>query len=406
MNLSAYLSFSVTLDNNTGATLITDTSSYPSGVNAGITGIVSITQPDGLTYTGSWGTPDITWNGSQLTIASLELRMALDGLFQNGNYSITYTVRHASYDETSLTRTFSLSYARPTHVITEGFDIFTPLLKAIDSSVYTQTGFALQSVTRSWSTLIQSVSGTNQTKIGAGQEFDLSYGGSYYDSIYDITLQSIVNYKLSSYLWVTVIDKFSTTLTDDTALVAMIPPTLAELLADIKAFKSELDALKDTCDEYTIKEKRYQLITAIYDQLIKNGQVGELTGLRDYITELLFELNDGATPAYINTNGIIPAYDWGAAVGSTDWASITGKPSSSEIYFKAGDSGFTAVGGNTLTNALFANKRLVVFRNRLLTPSEDRGLGDYYEKPLISSTVTFFPALTTDEQIAIFILGI
>lgn len=401
-DLSSVINFSVALDKNTGYTKVTDTSSYASGVASGITGIVSITQPDGITRSGNWLAPDIYWDGSQLVIANLELRLAEDGLFQNGSYSITYTIRHSSYDETSITRTFTLSYSRPSILITESFDIFTPLLKVIDSTTYEKSGFALQSVTRLWEALIQTVSGTIRSKVGSTQEFDLSYGGDYYDAYYDISLDVIVTYRLSSATWVSVIDRLNDALEDETALQAQIPPTIDQFLAMIKGFKNELDALVTNCTQYDIKLQRYKLITSVFDQLVKNGQSGLLSGLKDYVLELQLLLNDGVTPTYTNTNAIIPTYDWGVGAGSVAWGDVSGKPSSEDVYFEAGDFGYPAVGSSTYTNSSFENTRLIVFKNRLLLPPGNVDGGDYYEKPLASGTMTFYPALAAEDKIYIF----
>src|SRR6185295_20400928 len=97
--------------------------------------------------------------------------------FQRGGsgYIVIYTVRAPGYDDTVLTKTFSLSYTPPALVVTNNFDIFTPDLSAQDSTTYTQSNLDLISVTRQWTADIITVSGTTQTISGAAQTIDLAY---------------------------------------------------------------------------------------------------------------------------------------------------------------------------------------------------------------------------------------
>lgn len=399
-NLSAYLNFSVALryDLTTKVIRLTDTSTYPVGVNVGITGIVSIQQPDGITVTGSFSTPDVTWDGSALTVAEKELRLATNGQPQNGSYTITYTVRHGSYDDTTLTRVFTIDFSQPELVITKAFNVFTPQIKAIDTTVYDVTGMLLQNVARSWSATIGTVGSTT----GSTQEFDISYGGQYYDADYSITLTSTVEWDLASYNYVTIFKKISKTVSGS----ADTPKTLAALRDDLDAFKLELDALINNTEQYDVKNAYYTKASLLFQQMVDRGRNGELTGLEDYYYEIVRQLNDGVSPAYTNTNAIIPAYDWGVGSGSVTWESVTSKPSSFRIQWVTGDVGFPAAGTSTLSDARLANVKVIYFRNGIQQYKGDPGDGDsYYDKPdsgVGSNVLTVYGAWQTGDKNVIY----
>ncbi len=399
-NLSAYLNFSVTLryDLATKVIRIVDTSAYPVGVNAGITGIVSITQPDGIVVSGSFASPDVTWSGSALTVAEKELRVATNGQPQNGSYTVTYTVRHASYDDTTLTRVFTLNFTQPELVITKAFDVFTPEIRAIDTTDYDVTGLLLQNVTRSWSADIGTVGSTT----GSTQEFDIAYSGQYYDAEYDITLESTVEWDLSSFSYVTIFKKISKTVSGS----ADTPKTIADLRDDLDAFKLELDALINNSDRYETKNTLYTKASLLFQQMVDRGRNGELTGLEDYHYEIVRLLNDGVSPSYTNTNTAIAAYNWGVGSGSATWASITGKPQSERIQWVTGDVGFPAAGTSTLTDARLSNVKIIYFRNGIQQYKGNPGDGDsYYDKPdsgAGSNILTVYGAWQTGDKNVIY----
>jgi hypothetical protein len=137
-DLSAYLNCNIQLNYRTNKLVLHDSSNYPAGVNTGITGIVTITQPDTITRTGSYSTPDVIYSGGVLTDASIDLRLQADGYPQQGTYTVVYQVDHPSYTPTTLTRIFVLSYKGASPIITQLFDVFTPSLKVQDTTDYSK----------------------------------------------------------------------------------------------------------------------------------------------------------------------------------------------------------------------------------------------------------------------------
>lgn len=403
-NLSQYLNFSISLrfDLTSKKIYLTDTSSYPAGVDAGITGIVTVTQPDGVTRTGSFASPDVVYSSGTLTQGEVELRVGTDSQPQNGSYTITYTVRRSGYDDTSLTRVFILSYTNPVVAISKSFNVFTPLIKAVDTSVYYVTGLSLQGLTRAWTATVGNVG----QKIGSVQEFDLSVGGSYYDASYSIALTTTCHWTLTAYPWVDMYKKVQGSVTGS----ASNPKTLVELRELLDSYKLELDALTNDDFLYDSKMAFYTKASLLLQQMLERGRNSEFSGLEDYYYEIVRLLNDGITPVYTNTNTAIAAYDWGINTGggggASTWSAITNKPSSYRIQWITGDGSYPAAGTSTFTDARMQDVKIIYFRNGILQYKGNPGDGDsYYDKPDTgtgSGTLTVYGAFQTGDKNVIY----
>ena len=362
-NLSAYINFSAILskDLNSSSLILSDPDDYPAGVDVNLKGYFIITQPDGITITGNYLTPDIEWSGSQLTVATKELRLRSTGGFQQGTYTIVYNIVAPGYDETTLEKTFDLSYTSPTLVVADNFDVFTPSLTVTDDTDYIQANMTLDSVVRSWEATIISVEGTNQDIAGALQTFDLSYLGSYYDSRYDVSLTSTITYTLNSPDdWVQVVDQEEY----EHTYYAFIPPSIIDLLELLTTYKATVDAANCICgtgcvDNCTTLKNTYALAVSIYTHIVERGRAGQVAGLDDYVIQLQKLLSNCVTPTYTNTDDAISAYDWG---------SLT---SGSFTFFKqmivgSGVNNAPAVGDTVYTDALLVSKQVQVFLDSLL----------------------------------------
>lgn len=367
-DLSAYISFSCVLDNSGGSPVIriVDNSAYPGGVAQTIAGILSITEPDGISDTNSnFSQPNIYWNAGALVQASRPLRLANNGRFQNGGYSITYTVRAPGYTDTPLTKTFNLNYTAPTPVLSPAFDNFTPSLKVNDATNWTVANLTLISVSDTWTALIRSVAGVNQNINGAGTTFDLAYLGSYYDALYDVTLKAIVTWQMPAQSpWVTLVDQF---VPPTQTFQSETPPTLAQLLTSLTVLKSQLDAAQSN-PNYNILQQIYSYAVSLYTHLIDRGQASSLAGLSDYVWQLQTIFNNGVTPAYVNTNAAIPAYVWTSGGGSVTWANVTSKPATIQIGGTVGGSGMPVAGQYTFTDnrlAGIAASQILVIRDNV-----------------------------------------
>jgi hypothetical protein len=108
-DLSGYIDFDLLLDFTQNKIILTDTGNYPVGVRQTLTGIVKITQPDGISVQGTFiPVPDIVWNGTDLTQAIKELRLTSKATAQQGTYTIVYQI-YDGVTVTTLTRQFQLA---------------------------------------------------------------------------------------------------------------------------------------------------------------------------------------------------------------------------------------------------------------------------------------------------------
>ncbi len=277
-NLDGYINFNIVLTKTptTSELVLDDPDIYPPGVDVGLKGYFVITQPDNITITGNYLSPDIEWNGSQLTKATKELRLTSVGGFQQGTYTITYNVEAPGYDETTLTRTIVLTYTSPTIVVTENFDVFTPALTLTDDTDYDKDGMTTDVQVSTWNALIITVEGSAQAISSNSTTFDLSYLGSYYDSQYDVSLLAAVTYTLNTpNNWVTIVDNISF----EQTYYAFIPPSLTDLLDLLTAFKATIDGANCICGPGCISncstlKDTYSLAVSIYTHIVERGREG------------------------------------------------------------------------------------------------------------------------------------
>lgn len=397
-NLDAYIDFSVRLEKSptASAMVLTDPDNYPVGVDITLLGYFVITQPDTITITGSFATPDIEWGGSALTVATKELRLRATGGFQQGTYTIEYHVAAPGYDETVLTKTFALSYTSPTLTVTDNFDVFTPDLSVTDVTTYTQSGMTFDSVTRAWEATIISVEGTNQDINGSTATFDLAYLGNYYDSQYDVSLTATANYTLDAPNdWVTIEDEQEF----EETYYAFIPLTLIELLTLLTAYKATVDAGNCICGTGCVSncdtlKSTYTLAVSIYTHIVERGRLGETAGLDDYVIQLQRLLSNCVTPDYTNTNEVIPPYDWGG-INTDVFAFHT------QMIVGSGLNDAPANDATTYVDADLIGMRVLVVLDSLVLGV---GLSDRlsYTYDIATGTITWNMPLVTDQLIVIY----
>ena len=315
-DLSAYVDFSVSLDKSgiTPEIVLTDTSTYPGGVAATVTGVFSVTQPDGISVVGNWTTPDVTYVGSALTPNSKELRLATDDNFQNGLYVISYTVKATGYTDTPKTKTFVLIYTPVKLGISDLSDVFTPSLQVIDSTRWAVSGFASPTVTRAWTAAITYVGSGIQNITSNAILFDLSYSGSYYDAHYDITFNAIATYVNSTAAWLSLTDVLSS----DFQLDEYTPPTLTQLRNSLTALKTSID--DDTycgggCGCGSADYTPFNTAQNVFDIFLQNGQNGDNTeSLYPDIVKMTKIFNCSGLVYTEHTNAVVPPYNWGIPV--------------------------------------------------------------------------------------------
>lgn len=397
--LAAYINFNAELhkDGSTSSLVLSDPDFYPAGVDVDLLGYFVITQPDTITITGNYISPDIYWNGSALTIATKELRLTAIGGFEQGTYTISYYIVAPGYDETVLTRTFNLTYTNPAITVTPDFNVFIPTLSVTDDTVYTQTGMALIYQQRAWSASIITVEGTPQTINGTVQTFDLSYLGSYYDSEYDVALLITLIYLLDSpNNWVQIFDSYTYRQT----YYAFIPPTIIELLEMLTTYKATIDANNCICGpgcgcNCSTLISTYSLAVSIYTHIVERGRAGEIDGLDAYVLQLQKLLNNCVTPTYTNTNQVIPAYDWGNSVVGTVFAFYK------QMVVGSGVNNAPADGTTTYTDTSLIGKSVIVYLDSLLMGN---GLADRLSITynITTGTITWNTPLFSPQLITIY----
>lgn len=319
-NLSAYIDFSIEFDKSvdTPVMRLTDPNNYPAPVYLYMTGYFTITQPDGVTVTGSFTDPDIYWSSAGVTpalvVAEKELRLASDLTIQKGTYTFTYTVRCTGYTDTTLTKTFVLIYDTPTVAITNLNDEFTPSLKQQDDTIYTQPNFPTVTVTRAWTANIKYAGSTAQVVTGTVKLFNMAFGGQYYDAQYDITFEATTSTTGALLTYLTILDKISTAYTLD----VYTPPILSVLLTELNTLYTQItDGTYcggvgcGCCDpiDYSVWTEASEL----YQSIISDGLAGDTIGLYAKVVHLEKIFYCGIyNPTH--TNGVIPAYSFVATV--------------------------------------------------------------------------------------------
>jgi hypothetical protein len=377
--------------------VITDNSSYPTGVANDIIGIVKVTQPDGIVREGDWNSPDIYFTSGSLVIAQVELRKRSDQKPQQGTYVVEYTVDHPSYTPTTLTRTFVLSYTPVGLTIEEQFDVFTPILKVQDSTDYEVGGFNTPTLTRLWNAQI----GTVSSVAGTSSILDLIYSANYYDAAYDISLTTDATYQHSTYSYLSVVDR----ITDSIQVTANTPPDFDTLKAYLKTIKDNFDNL-ETCNTKDAKDD-YEYASALLAQIKSRLCDSDLVGLDKQITDFLNVYHGHVSVAYVNTNTPIPAYDYtnvdcgtGSSPSSTTDDRITNQmilnwntaynsipPDDIEIIVGVSSNSPTE-GTNTLQLNQLVNWRIRLTVNKVPMSQVSWQGNPYFSKPLVSDTIT------------------
>jgi hypothetical protein len=316
-DLSSYIDFSVRFDLTTGTPtmILTDTSSYPSGVEEDITGYFSITSPDMGTDSGSWSSPDVTWNGDELTTKELILRLNDKGNIQAGDYTVVYNVHHPDYTPTVLSRTFNTSYVPPKLNLVNKFDVFTPSLKYQDQTNYGIPGYSLDGLNRLW----QAFSIPSESISDDSIEFDINVDGQYYDAEYEIYFSYSSIYISDVYSYLTIEDFQEYTLETS----ANTPPSIDELVGYLNDLKDELDANVNNDSLYSEYKSRYEYASSLLFNIKESCRVGLLTPLSHYVSEFLSITNNFVTPPYTNTDEVIEPYDCGSAGAASTYKVYT-----------------------------------------------------------------------------------
>jgi hypothetical protein len=291
-NLSFNVRFNLT---GTPTLVLTDTSASPP---AGLVGIFAITQPDGYVRTGNIDTPDISAAGGSF---SYTLRLNSSGGLQSGTYKIVYTANAPSYLSTDFTREFVFTYQAPELILTEDFDVFTPLLRYIDSSTYTKSGYTNGAITRAWT----AVSIPTGTITGSSATFNIEFGGEYYDANYNVGLTSSLLYTNTTYNWLTVQE----VVTKSVSTYAQTPPSITTIIGEISDLKLKLDQAINTCQVYDGIKADFEYAQTLFQHIFDKIRFADMDNIYEDLKELLTILNNYQIPVYTATNLPIQPYD-------------------------------------------------------------------------------------------------
>ena len=115
--------------------VFTDVTDYSaqSVVLSDITGVIEVTAPSGIVYTG--GSPDITGSASRINSTTILIPLLANGSPEVGNYSFKYTATDGT-DTVTYTVGFDFQYISPTGILTPTVDCLSPNLKATDDTNY------------------------------------------------------------------------------------------------------------------------------------------------------------------------------------------------------------------------------------------------------------------------------
>ena len=102
---------------------------------ADITGVIQVTAPSGIVYTG--GSPDITGSASRINSTTIVIPLLANGSPEVGNYSFKYTATRVSTSvSVSYTVGYNFQYVSPTGILTPTVDCLSPRLTSTDATNY------------------------------------------------------------------------------------------------------------------------------------------------------------------------------------------------------------------------------------------------------------------------------
>lgn len=340
-SLQPYINWSCLFD-NTGLSpqiILTDTSSYPTGLPEYIKGNFTITQPDGLTRSNSSITvPDIQWNGTSLNQLTLPLRLDCNGNIQYGLYIINYTSQAPNspggYSSGYMIRSFEFVISPLKGIITPNFDVFTPNLSATDASVYTQAGFT-DIETRNFTGLIASNGVLLST---TGTVLSLSYNGQYIDSSYTLTLNTTVLYTGNPLTWLTAKFNVYAQMTAN----ANTPPSCSYMIDQLTTFKNQQSSAANSCPNTTSSQEAESLLNAINTNLASKTYTNlysQIVSFENIVTYNQY--------SYSNTGQPIPAYVYNCGSGSSGGGGTS--IGNTTVSFTVGDPGYTIAGQSSVT---------------------------------------------------------
>lgn len=378
-SLTGQISFTVNFDFASGvpAIVIQPSTSIPSGDQPNLTGYFSITQPDGITTTGDH--TSIAWNGSGYNSHSVPLRLASDQLYQKGDYTVVFYAACTGYDDGTFSRSWNMQYRPVTQVLTNLFDCFTPSLKYKDETNYGVGNYSVTTQTRAWSAV-----STAGNPTGTAAIFDLAISGEYYDCSYAINYIKTVNYLHTSNSWLTVNEKFDV----DITAAAFIPTSMEVQLGYLISLKAQRDSAQN-CTTHDRLDQLFEDANSLWQYMRARVCTVNTVGLVDTFNEFYRLTHNYVLPVYVNTNAVIPAYDFITGCSGARGATVVISCKIGEAPVVTGTTdAVTGLEENSVTVSCeaFRNTRVEVFRGNTKVPNQDMGDGGYFFTKVFTST--------------------
>lgn len=207
-----------------------------------------------------------------------------------GNYVITYFVLNsANAEQGQIRREFTFDWIRPDNGIVNESDSMIPEVKFSDSTNYASSGNFTHTITRAFSTQAPTTSeAMGQSASSTTNSLTASFSNKYYEGVYNVSNIVNINYTNSTYSWLTVFftQNFQTTFAIKKA------PSQYEIVQKIIQYRQYIDDLKEKNDNrFNILSEQYDLVMALYTDLIARFEVGLSDNSQDILEELLAILN-------------------------------------------------------------------------------------------------------------------
>jgi hypothetical protein len=313
--LNGLISFAVKFDFTGAPTLVlTPSTTIPGGSQPYLVGYYDITQPDGITRSGSYDSPDLIWNGSGYDAFSIPLRLGSDQKYQKGEYIITLYAACDGYLPGTAARRWNMGYKPVAQTLENQFDCFIPSLKYEDTTNYQVSNYNITAATNAWSAV-----STPGNPTGTSPVFDLAISGQYYDATYAITYIKNVSYIHASKTWLTVDQRFTNNITAK----SFIPASMNFLLTYLVAVKDALDAVTCCGQQKVDLYKIYSQADQLYMLMRARVCAQNTAGLADNFNEYYRITHNYQAPYYVNTNGVIPPYDFTTGCGGSGGGGTT-----------------------------------------------------------------------------------
>ena len=351
MDLTGLIGFNVEFDfTNVPTLVLQSTTTIPDIDKPNLSGHFSITQPDGITTTGVFGS--IVWNGTGYNTFSEILRLGSDGTYQKGVYHVVFFAQCTGYVYSQISRVWDMEYKPVIKKLTPQLDCFTPSLKYNDNTIYGVGGYNILTQSNLWT--LNSIPGnsTSSTSI-----LDLVLNGYYYDCIYNIGYSKFISYQHSSFIWLSVSENFRLTI----VLNTQKPASMEVMLGYLINLELLRDSVKGNSTKYSILDSRFKEASNLFQIIKARICTSNISGLINTFVQF-YNITHNYTPQiYTHTNLPIPGYD------TSSWCGTTSSTGAFTLFYSA------LVDGETTAPFIIPNNAridFVVKEIKTLQPSQ------------------------------------